>query len=181
MNNHCNIVLIGPMGAGKTSIGKALARTIDWEFYDSDQVIEERSGVELLWIYDLEGEVGFQHREQKVISELTKKNHIVLATGGSTVNILENRKAIKRNSLVIYLSASINDQLIRTGYGKGKRPLSSAIEERKIVLQNLHTKYTHFYEELADITYITDGKITNKILNDLINLINEENPSIFLK
>lgn len=175
MRNQHNIVLIGPMGAGKTSIGKALSREIGWEFYDSDQVIEERAGVELLWIYDLEGEEGFHRREQKVIGDLMQKRNIILATGGSTVAIAENRQAISRNGVIIYLSTSLDDQLVRTGYSK-KRPLSAEVEERRSILKRLYDEYVQLYEALADIIYNTDHKSTHTAVTDLVKLIKEQKP-----
>lgn len=161
------------MGAGKTSMGKALAREIGWEFYDSDQVIEERAGVDLLWIYDIEGEEGFHEREKKVIAELMQKRNIVLATGGSTVAIPENRAAIVVNSLVVYLSTSLDDQLVRTGYSK-KRPLSPELEERRTILKKLHEKYVPLYEDLADVVYSTDHKSTRGAVLELVKLVNKE-------
>ena len=173
MRNQYSIVLIGPMGAGKTSIGKALSRKIGWEFYDSDQVVEERAGVELLWIYDLEGEEGFHRREQKVIAELMEKRNIILATGGSTVAIAENRRAISRHGVIVYLSTSLGDQLVRTGYSK-KRPLSAEVEERRNILKRLHEEYVPLYEDLADIVYNTDNKPTWSAVADLIELIRKK-------
>lgn len=172
MRNFYNIVLIGPMGAGKTSIGKALAREIGWDFYDSDQVIAERAGVDLLWIYDLEGEEGFHRREQKVIDELMEKSRIVLATGGSTVAIATNRAAISACGVIVYLYTSLDGQLIRTGYSK-KRPLSGEVEERRRILKRLHEEYVPLYEELADISYNTDNKATKRVVMDLVKLIRE--------
>jgi len=170
MQNFLNIVLIGPMGAGKTSMGKALAKEIGWEFYDSDQLIEERAGADLLWIYDLEGEEGFHRREKKVIEELMQKRNIVLATGGSSVAIPENRAAIIVNSMVVYLSISLDDQLVRTGYSK-KRPLSPELEERRTILKKLHTKYVPLYEELADVVYNTNHRSTKGAVTELVKLI----------
>ncbi len=177
MRDQYNVVLIGPMGAGKTSIGKALAREINWEFHDSDQVIEERAGVEILWIYDLEGEEGFHQREKKVIADLMQKRNIILATGGSTVAIDENRQAIKKHGVIIYLCTSLDDQLVRTGYSK-KRPLSTEIEERRSILKRLHDEYVPLYEGLADIIYNTDHKSTHNAVADLVKLIREKNPSL---
>lgn len=173
MKNPINIVLVGPMGAGKTSIGKALAKTINWSFSDSDQVIEERAGVDLLWIYDLEGEEGFRKREQKIIAELVQEQDIVLATGGSTVAVAENRAVIAQNSFVIYLRTSLDDQLVRTGYSK-KRPLSAELEERRGILKQLRQEYEPLYEELSDIIYDTDNKSARAVVVDLIKLMQKQ-------
>ena len=173
MRNPYNIVLIGPMGAGKTSMGKALSREIGWDFYDSDQVIEERAGVDLLWIYDLEGEEGFRGREQTVIADLMQKRNIVLATGGSTVAVAANRAAISTHGIIVYLYTSLDDQLVRTGYSK-KRPLSSELEERRSILKQLHEEYVPLYEDLADIVYNADNKATKNAVVELIKLIREK-------
>lgn len=173
MRDFHNIVLIGPMGAGKTSIGKALALKIGWDFYDSDHVIEEYAGVDLLWIYDLEGEEGFHKREQRVIKELMQKRNIVLATGGSTVAISKNREVILSGGLIIYLATSLNDQVIRTGFSK-KRPLSPELDKRRAILKQLREKYVPLYEELADIIYNTDNKSTKTAVADLVKLIKEK-------
>jgi shikimate kinase len=173
MKNLTNIVLIGPMGAGKTSIGKAFAKTISWNFYDSDQVVEERAGADLLWIYDLEGKEGFRRREQKIIAELVQKRNIVLATGGSTVAVAENRTVIAQNSFVIYLRTSLDDQLVRTGYSK-KRPLSTELETRRNILKQLRQEHEPLYEELAAIIYDTDNKSAHMVVADLIKLIQKQ-------
>src|SRR5437870_4647302 len=91
MAKQHNIFLIGPMGAGKTAIGRQLAKTLRMDFYDSDQIIEERAGADIPWIFDLEGEAGFRRREETVIDELTRKQNVVLATGGGCVTTPENR------------------------------------------------------------------------------------------
>ena len=106
-----NIFLIGPMGAGKSTIGRALAKELKLEFYDSDEVIEERAGADISWIFDIEGEEGFRRREQKVIDELTQKTNIVLATGGGVVITPENRNALAGRGTVIYLKTSFNSNL----------------------------------------------------------------------
>lgn len=173
MRKLLNIVLVGPMGAGKSSIGRAFAKEIGWGFYDSDQVIEERAGVDILWIYDLEGEEGFRVREKKVIAELVQDSNIVLATGGSTVAIAENRAIIAKNSFVIYLRTSLDDQLIRTGYSK-KRPLSNEFEERRDSLKKLRKECKPFYEELANIVCDTDNRSTRMVVTDLIKSIKKQ-------
>jgi shikimate kinase len=178
MTNQYNIVLIGPMGAGKTSIGKALARTMGWEFFDSDQEIEDRAGVDLLWIYDLEGESGFHKREQKVIADLMQKKNIILATGGSTVVVPENRQAICRSGIVIYLSTSLDDQFIRTGLSK-KRPLAREASARRDTLKRFRDECVPLYEDLADIIYSTGNQSAQNAVSDLIKLIKEQKPGFF--
>ena len=105
-----NIFLIGPMGAGKSTIGRALAKEVKLEFFDSDEVIEERAGADIAWIFDVEGEEGFRRREQKVIDELTQRTNIVLATGGGVVMTPENRNALAGSGTVIYLKTSLQHQ-----------------------------------------------------------------------
>lgn len=158
-----NIYLIGPMGAGKTSIGKILAKELKKDFYDSDQVIEERAGADILWIYDLEGPEGFRQREIKVIAELVKLENIVLATGGGTVISSENREALASNGTIVYLKTSLDDQVRRTSRSK-KRPLSREAELRRNALINLRKECEPLYQELADIICDTDGKTANSIV-----------------
>ena len=165
-----NIVLIGPVGAGKTSLGKLLADEINWDFYDSDNVLEERSGVNLLWIYDLEGHEGLRKREEFIIGELVQQSRIVLSTGGESVASLKNRNIIRKYGLVVYLAISLDDQLLRTGYGK-KRPLSMEDSERLSTLVKLQKEYLPIYKELADISYSTTNKHPKVVVADLIELI----------
>lgn len=172
MTTTQNIFLIGPMGAGKTSIGKLLATELKMTFYDSDQVIEERAGADILWIYDLEGEDGFRQREMKVIAELVKLKGIVLATGGSTVYVQENRATLSANGTIVYLKASLDDQVRRTSKSR-KRPLVPEEDARRVMLKNLGDEYEPLYRELADITYSTCDKTTRAIVSDLVGLIEE--------
>ncbi|MDE5285678.1 MAG: shikimate kinase AroK, partial [Buchnera aphidicola] len=117
-----NIFLIGPMGAGKSTIGRQLSQQLNIEFYDSDQEIEKRTGADINWVFDVEGESGFREREKKIINELTKKKGIVLATGGGTVKFREVRNILSSRGIVIYLKTTIEKQLLRTKRDK-KRPL----------------------------------------------------------
>lgn len=169
MRGQQNIFLIGPMGAGKTSIGKALASFLGLEFYDSDQVVVQRAGADILWIYDVEGEEGFRQREMKVIAELVKLKGIVLATGGGSVAVAENRAALVTNGTVIYLQTSFDDQLRRIRYCK-KRPLALNPQERSEELQKLRDELEPLYLALADFTYDTDNKSTRMMVNELAKL-----------
>jgi shikimate kinase len=173
MIKHNNIFLIGPMGAGKTSIGKQLAKKLNLDFYDSDAVIEERTGADIPWIFDIEGEDGFRKREEIVIAELTKLRNIVLATGGTVVASAKNRRALQDNGIIIYFQASLGGQIERTGRSK-KRPLSSEKERRIETLQSLWNEYEPLYESLADIIYRTENNSVTFIVSDIIKKLQEK-------
>jgi len=162
-----NVYLVGPMGAGKTSIGQKLSQKLGLQFYDSDQIIEKRTGATIPWIYDIEGEEGFQQREMKVIAEFTQLQGILLATGGGTVDVEANRISLGQNGIIIYLKTSLDDQIERIKYSK-KRPITAEEEARREMLKNLRKQREPFYEELADIVYDTDGKSLPKVVNELL-------------
>ncbi|GGI91130.1 shikimate kinase [Legionella impletisoli] len=157
------------MGAGKSTIGRTLAKELKLEFYDTDEVIEERSGADISWIFDVEGEEGFRKREQKVIEELTQKNNIVLATGGGVVMSPENRNALAARGTVIYLKASLQQQFERTKRDT-KRPLlqTDDLEQR---LETLKEEREPFYEELADVSFETDKLTVKAVANNIIKYI----------
>lgn len=164
-----NIFLIGPMGAGKSTIGRTLAKELKLEFFDTDEVIEERTGADISWIFDIEGEEGFRRREQKVIEELTLKNNIVLATGGGVVTTPENRAALAARGTVIYLRTSLEQQYERTKRDT-KRPLlqTDDLEER---LESLRREREPFYEELSDISFETDKHTVKAVANNIIKYL----------
>ena len=117
-----SIFLIGPMGSGKSAVGRRLARELGREFIDSDDAIEERSGVDIPFIFEREGEAGFRQRECKVIDELTQLPGIVLATGGGSAQDPENRQHLRERGFVVYLHATVDQQLKRTRRGR-ERPM----------------------------------------------------------
>lgn len=164
-----NIFLIGPMGAGKSTIGRALAKELKLEFYDTDEVIEERTGASISWIFDVEGEEGFRRREQRVIEELTQKSNIVLATGGGVVMTPENRNALAGRGTVIYLRTSLAQQFERTKRDT-KRPLLQTpnLEGR---LEVLRDEREPFYEELADVHFETDKLTVKAVANKIIKYL----------
>ena len=131
-----NIFLVGPMGAGKSTIGRQLAQQLNMEFFDSDQEIERRTGADVGWVFDVEGEEGFRDREEKVINELTEKQGIVLATGGGSVKSRETRNRLSARGVVVYLETTIEKQLARTQRDK-KRPLLQVDSPPREVLEAL--------------------------------------------
>jgi len=167
-----NIILIGPMGAGKTTIGRQIARVLAFDFFDSDKEIEHRTGVSIPLIFELEGEKGFRKREQDVIAELTKKNRIVLATGGGAVLDAENQKLLKRSGIVVYLCAGIDDLLERTAKDKNRPLLQTADPREK--LQSILTEREPIYRDLADIILATNNMTVHTAVKELESLINEK-------
>ena len=116
-----NIFLIGPMGAGKSTIGRQLAQQLSMEFVDSDNEIEQRAGADISWIFDVEGEEGFRKREERIINELTQRQGIVLSTGGGSVLSKDTRNYLSARGIVIYLKTTVDKQVERTLRDK-KRP-----------------------------------------------------------
>jgi len=144
-----NIFLIGPMGAGKSTVGRQLARALGRDFFDSDKEIEKRTGVSISWIFEMEGEAGFRIREQKIIEELTLLNDIVLATGGGAILAEENRRALRSRGNVVYLSATA-DQLFRRTAKDKKRPLLQTDDPKKQIEELLALR-DPLYSSVADV------------------------------
>lgn len=156
---NSNIILIGPMGAGKTTIGRHIAQLLDFGFYDSDKEIEERTGASIPLIFELEGETGFRKREQAVIRELVEKKHIVLATGGGAVLNENNRLALKHSGVVVYLHAEIDQLLERTSKDKNRPLLQTADPRAK--LEQIIRERDPFYRALADVILETNKMSVN--------------------
>lgn len=151
-----SIYLIGPMGSGKTAVGRELARSLDVPFFDSDAEIERRTGVDIAYIFEREGEAGFRQRERDMILELTGRNGIVLATGGGVVLDERNRARLKSTGTVVYLQTTVEEQLKRTRRSS-TRPLLRA-ENPRAVLEDLMTERQPLYESIADIQVDTTGR-----------------------
>ncbi len=164
-----NIFLIGPMGAGKSTIGRQIAQLLGMDFIDSDTEIEQRAGVDIDWIFDLEGEEGFRKREEKIINELTQEQGIVLSTGGGTIVSKDNRNMLSARGIVIYLETTVEKQLERTQRDK-KRPLLQNDDPRAI-LEELAKVRNPLYEEIADITLPTDQQSAKLMASQIIDLI----------
>ncbi|MDB5971591.1 MAG: aroK [Hydrocarboniphaga sp.] len=157
MSTAVNIFLVGPMGAGKTTVGKRLAETRGMEFIDSDNEIELRTGVDIPLIFEKEGEEGFRKREKQVIAELAQRSHVVLATGGGAVLDSENRQWLAARGMVVYLYASVDQQLQRTAR-TDHRPLLQNVPDRRQTLQALFDVRDPLYREIADLVIHTDGR-----------------------
>ncbi len=154
------------MGAGKSTIGRLLAKELKLPFKDSDKEIEQRTGAIIPLIFDLEGEQGFRDREQSMIEELCSEQGVVLATGGGAVMRLENRQAL-RKGIVIYLHTSVDQQLERTSRDKN-RPLLQQPNPREI-LQRLLDLREPFYREIADIIVETDTQSPKIVVQELLS------------
>ncbi|SHH98965.1 shikimate kinase AroK [Ferrimonas marina] len=161
-----NIFLIGPMGAGKSTIGRHLAQMLHLDFYDSDQEIESRSGADISWVFDIEGEEGFRVREARVINDLTEKQGIVLATGGGSVISKEVRNRLSARGIVVYLETTIDKQVARTQRDK-RRPLLQ-VDEPRGVLEKLAGERNPLYEEVADLVVRTDDQSAKVVANEII-------------
>lgn len=169
MSKIPNIFLIGPMGSGKSTIGKQLAKELQMDFYDSDQEIEVRTGVSIPWIFDVEGEVGFRQREHKVLDELTQKSGIIIATGGGAVLSAENRNVLAGRGIVIYLKVSIDEQISRTEKGHN-RPLLEK-ENLRNSLTKLNKERDPYYEEIADFSFETNNRSAQAVVKDIIESV----------
>jgi shikimate kinase len=155
------------MGAGKTTVGRALARKTGKTFYDSDHEIEARTGVRVATIFEIEGELRFRDRESSVIADLAKMNNIVLATGGGAVLRPENRAELSRHGVVIYLRASVDDLLARTMHDKNRPLLQTADPRAK--LQSLLEQRDPLYREVADIVVDTSQQNVNLLVSRLLD------------
>lgn len=165
-----NIFLVGPMGAGKSTIGRQLARQLHLEFFDSDTEIERRTGADIAWVFELEGEEGFRLREEKVIEELTENTGIVLATGGGSILSKESRNRLSARGVVVYLQTTIEKQLARTQRDK-RRPLIAEADNPREVLENLAELRNPLYEEIADIVVRTDEQSTKVVIDQIIEKV----------
>jgi shikimate kinase len=163
------IFLIGPMGAGKTTIGRQLAHSLGMSFADSDQEIQRRTGVDIPTIFEYEGEEGFRQREQQVIDELTQVDSQVLATGGGAVLRAENRQHLSARGIVVFLSCSVKQQYERT-YRDRNRPLLQT-EEPLERLQSLMEVREPLYRSTADYVVSTEGRSAGAVANEILELL----------
>ena len=171
VNTKSNVVLVGPMGSGKTAVGRQLARYLEMEFVDSDGEIERRTGVDITFIFDKEGEPGFRVRECAVIAELTCRDNVVLATGGGAVLDPGNRRLLGESGTVVYLDTSVAHQLERTRHSKDRPLLRN--EEPAAVLQRLMEIRGPLYDEVADIVIKTGNQRIGVMVQEIGDRLRE--------
>lgn len=164
-----NIYLVGPMGAGKSTIGRVLAAELHLGFRDSDKVIEDRTGADIPWIFDMEGEEGFRDRESAVLEELARNEGMVIATGGGIILRPQNREVMKSSGYVCYLTASIEQLVERTARDK-KRPLLQVENPRQKII-DLVTLRDPLYVETADFIINTDRRSPKLVAQEISALI----------
>lgn len=160
-----NIFLVGPMGAGKSAVGRQLARMLKRDFYDSDAEIEARTGVDIPFIFEKEGEAGFRRREREVIDALTRLEGIVLATGGGAVTDPTNRESLASRGVVVYLGASVEQQLERTR-SSGNRPMLDTVDPAAR-LAMLMQEREPLYQGLARLSVDTDGRQVREVAQEV--------------
>ncbi len=160
-----NIFLVGPMGAGKSTIGRQLASSLGYEFQDSDQEIQRRTGVDIATVFEFEGEEGFRNREQQVIKDLAQQDNIVLATGGGAVLVAENRQQLAARGFVIYLHCSPEQQYARTSRDRN-RPLLDT-EDPKQKLKDLMALREPIYRQVADMVVSTERRGTSSVVKEI--------------
>ena len=165
MKTANNIYLIGPMGSGKSAVARRLAKQLGLEFRDSDEEIESRTGVDIPFIFDKEGEAGFRKREAAVIAELVELDGIVLATGGGVAQDPENRRLLAANGIVVYLYTSVAEQVRRTRRSRSRPLLNNG--NRAEVLQQLMDRRDPQYREIADLIIETDGRQVASVTKQL--------------
>lgn len=166
-----SLFLVGPMGAGKSTLGRHLAQLLDRPFYDSDRVIEEKTGADIPWIFDMEGEEGFRRRERDAIDELTALPDIVLATGGGSVTTAENRRYLHDRGFVVYLWTPVEVQLARTRHDRNRPLLQTDNPEER--LRRLLEQRDPFYREVAHAVVSTASGNFKKITDQVLGCLSE--------
>lgn len=169
MKHPKNIFLIGPMGAGKSVVGRYLARSLNLSFVDSDDEIELRTGVDIPFIFEKEGESGFRKREAIVIDDLSKRENIVLATGGGAIVENDSRSRLGARGFVVYLYTTVDQQVSRTSKGR-ERPLLENVDPRT-ALEQLLLFRDPLYREIADIIVETDGRKVKSVVDEIVEQV----------
>ena len=166
-----SVFLVGPMGSGKTAVGRQLARRLGYRFLDSDTEIEARAGVDIPFIFEKEGEEGFRAREREVIDELSRRPGIVLGTGGGAILAAENRQCLAARGLVVYLETSVAQQVARTSRSRA-RPLLH-VDDPRGKLESLMALREPLYRSLAAITVRTDGRKVGSVADEIADRLRQ--------
>lgn len=169
MNPAPNLVLVGPMGAGKTSIGKRLAARLGLRFVDADQQLEVLTGAPVPLIFECEGEAGFRARETQLIRELMQGQGQLIATGGGAVLSEQNRQHLQARGFVVYLHVSVQQQLQRLSHDRS-RPLLQGVDKRER-LEAMAAARTPLYEAVADLHFCSDSDIVARAAEHLAELV----------
>lgn len=164
-----NLILVGPMGAGKSTIGRLLAAELSRPFYDSDHEIQARCGADIPWIFDVEGEAGFRDRETQMIRELTRRDDVVIATGGGAVLREENRRVLRESGTVIYLLTTVEQQLRRTAKDRNRPLLQRG--DREEVLRDMFAQRDPLYRATADVVVRTDRRGPRAVVNEIVRRV----------
>ncbi len=164
--SHKPIILIGPMGSGKTSVGRHLADILKRDFFDTDHELIKHTGVNISHIFDIEGESGFRHREANILAKLCTLNDIVLATGGGIIIKTKNRAILRKSGVVIYLRSSIKCLTKRLKYSSN-RPLLENVSDKIEAITDIFNQRKHLYESVADITINTSHKKLYVIISEI--------------
>ena len=164
-----NIFIVGPMGSGKSTVGKIIADELFLSFLDTDEEIETRTGASIDWIFDLEGEDGFRKRESSILQDMAKRNSIVLSTGGGIILSEENRELLSSRGTVFYLSTPISVQLERTAKDKDRPLLKNGDPEK--ILTKLQKDRESLYEAVADHVVNTENKSSQEVASEIIKLV----------
>ncbi|MBK5968320.1 MULTISPECIES: shikimate kinase AroK [Thiorhodovibrio] len=167
-----NIFLVGPMGAGKSTVGRQLAEALGYSFLDSDQEIQRRTGVDIPTVFEFEGEAGFRARERQVIEDLTEQDGVVLATGGGAIMLAENRQRLAARGFVIYLHCSAEQQHSRTARDRN-RPLLDT-EDPLAKLKELMAEREPVYRQVADMVVSTERRGTSSVVKEIVRRLEEE-------
>ena len=172
-----NLLLVGPMGAGKSTVGRYLASRLSYTFVDTDHLIEERAGADIPWIFDVEGEAGFRARETATLDSLLGVERHVIATGGGIVIRPENHAKLKALGKVIYLTASVDQLLSRTAKHK-KRPLLQVADPRSRIEELLQQR-DPLYRQLADYVLQTDGRSSKWVVQHVVLWLDTQQQNAF--
>ncbi len=164
-----NIFLVGPMGSGKSAVGRQLAARLGLEFCDSDEEIEQRTGVDIAYIFEREGEAGFRQRESEVLDLLTQRDNLLVATGGGAILDPQTRERLRSRGRVVYLRTSVDQQLVRTRRSND-RPLLNNPDPRG-TLERLFELRAPLYAEVAEVTVDTGGRKVKTVVDQVCSLL----------